>query len=111
MGSRRVRWFREGLITRSLELISGAEGEARETDAERGGDSSNRESYTELSYPGTIRTHGHAQTFVSDEFYDIQNPPSVEPKVHSRYRCSLMFAFSFFLDVFLENLVKRAIRK
>lgn len=31
---------------------------------------------------------------------------SVEPKVHSRYRCSLMFVFSFYLDVFLENLIK-----
>lgn len=74
MGSRRVRWFGEGLITRSLELISGAEGEARETDAERGGDSSNRESYTELSYPGTIRTHGHAQTFVSRMNFTTYKP-------------------------------------
>lgn len=72
MGSRRVRWFGEGLITRSLELISGAEGEARETDAERGGDSSNRESYTELSYPGTIRTH--AQTFVSRMNFTTYKP-------------------------------------
>lgn len=74
MGSRRVRWFGEGLIIRSLELISGAKGEARETDAERDGDSSNRESYTELSYPGTIRTHGHAQTFVSRMNFTTYKP-------------------------------------
>lgn len=73
MGSRRIRWFGEGLITRSLELISGAEGEARETDAERGGDSSNRESYTETFLPWDYSNPRPRSNFrFADEFYDIQ---------------------------------------